>query len=124
VAIFCQKILSNSESLIFGDGEQTRDFVAVQDVAQANALALDPSLNGLYNIGTGVETSVNDLFRILAELAGNNISPKHAPARKGELQRSVIDPQKFQKITSWKPEMPLNTGLNQTYEFFSGHVNS
>jgi UDP-glucose 4-epimerase len=119
VAIFCQKILSKSESLIFGDGEQTRDFVAVQDVAQANVLALDPSINGLYNIGTGIETSVNVLFRNLAELAGNNISPKHAPARKGELQRSVIDPQKFQKVTGWKPEMPLNTGLNQTYEFFS-----
>jgi UDP-glucose 4-epimerase len=120
VAIFCQKILSKSESLIFGDGNQTRDFVAVQDVAHANVLALDPALKGLYNIGTGVETSVNDLFRGIAGLAGNNISPQHAPARKGELQRSVIDPGKFQKNTGWKPEMPLNTGLSQTYEFFSG----
>jgi len=119
VAIFCQKLLSKSQSLIFGDGEQTRDFVAVQDVAQANVLALNPSLTGLYNIGTGKETTVNELFRNIAQLDGNNASPQHAPARKGELQRSVIDPGKFQKNTGWRPEMPLNTGLGQTYEFFS-----
>jgi len=123
VAIFCQKLLSNSQSLIFGDGEQTRDFVAVQDVAQANVLALNPSLTGLYNIGTGKETTVNELFQNIAQLAGNNASPQHAPARKGELQRSVIDPGKFQKNTGWKPEMPLSTGLEQTYEFFSRQIN-
>jgi UDP-glucose 4-epimerase len=123
VAIFCQKLLSNSQSLIFGDGEQTRDFVAVQDVAQANVLALNPSLTGLYNIGTGKETTVNELFQNIAQLAGNNASPQHEPARKGELQRSVIDPGKFQKNTGWRPEMPLNTGLEQTYEFFSRQTN-
>lgn len=124
VAIFCQKLLSKSQSLIFGDGEQTRDFVAVQDVAQANVLALNPSLTGLYNIGTGIETTVNELFQNIAQLDGNNASPQHEPARKGELQRSVIAPGKFHKSTGWKPEMPLNTGLEQTYEFFSHQASS
>jgi len=119
VAIFCQQLLNQSQPLIFGDGEQTRDFVSVQDVAQANALALTHSLTGLYNIGTGKETTVNELFLNIAKLAGNNVSPKHAPARQGELQRSVISPGKFQEKTGWKPEMPLNVGLGQTYEYFS-----
>jgi UDP-glucose 4-epimerase len=119
VAIFCQKLLSKSPALIFGDGEQTRDFVSVQDVAHANVLALNSSLAGLYNIGTGKETTVNELFHNIAQLAGNNVSAQHAPARKGELQRSVIDPGKFKKDTGWRPEMPLNVGLGQTYEFFA-----
>lgn len=119
VAIFCQKLLGKSETTIFGDGEQTRDFVSVQDVAQANALALTHSLAGMYNIGTGKETSVNELFHQIAQLAGNNASPKYAPARKGELQRSVIDPGRFQKSTDWKPDTALKDGLGQTYDFFS-----
>lgn len=124
VAIFCQKLLSKSQAFIFGDGEQTRDFVSVQDVAQANVLALTSSLSGLYNVGTGKETTVNELFHNIAQMAGNNVLPKHAPARKGELQRSVIDPGKFQESTGWKPEMPLNVGLSKTYEFFSRQINS
>ena len=119
VAIFCQQLLNQSQPLIFGDGEQTRDFVSVQDVAQANVLALTHSLTGLYNIGTGKETTVNELFLNIAKMAGNNVSPKHAPARKGELQRSVISPGKFQEKTGWRPEMALNLGLGQTYEYFS-----
>ena len=123
VAIFCQKLLSKSQALIFGDGEQTRDFVSVQDVAQANVLTLAPSLSGLFNIGTGKETTVNELFSNIAQMAGNKASPQYAPVRKGELQRSVIDPGKFQKNTGWRPEMPLNAGLGHTYEFFSRQVN-
>lgn len=119
VAIFCQKLLGKSQPIIFGDGEQTRDFVSVQDVAQANALAITHSLTGIYNIGTGKETTVNQLFHHIAQMAGNNVSPQHAPARKGELQRSVIDPGKFRKSTDWKPEKPLKDGLGETYEFFS-----
>ncbi len=123
VAIFCQKLLGKSQSMIFGDGEQTRDFVSVQDVAQANVLALTHSLAGMYNIGTGKETTVNELFHHIAQMAGNNASPKYEPARKGELQRSVIDPGKFQKSTGWKPEMALKEGLGKTYDFFSRQSN-
>jgi UDP-glucose 4-epimerase len=119
VAIFCQKLLSKTQPMIFGDGEQTRDFVAVQDVAQANVFALTQSLPGIYNIGTGKETTVNELFHQLAQLAGNNATAQLAAARKGELQRSVIHPGKFQESTGWKPGMPLKQGLGHTYEFFS-----
>ncbi|MCH7624030.1 MAG: NAD-dependent epimerase/dehydratase family protein [Nitrospinae bacterium] len=123
VAIFCQKLLSKSQAIIYGDGEQTRDFVSVQDVAQANVLAITHSLAGIYNIGTGKETTVNELFHHIAQMAGNNVSAQHAPARKGELQRSVIDPGRFQKSTDWKPGMPIKEGLGKTYEFFSRQTN-
>ncbi len=119
VAIFCQKLLKKSQAMIFGNGEQTRDFVSVLDVAQANVLALTNSLLGIYNISTGKETSVNQLFHHIAQMAGNNVTPQHAPARKGELERSAIDPGKFQKSTGWKPGMPIQEGLGKTYEFFS-----
>lgn len=120
VAIFCQKLLKKSQAMIYGDGEQTRDFVSVQDVAQANVLALTNSLAGIYNISTGKETSVNDLFHHIAQMSGNNVTPQHAAARKGELQRSAIDPGKFQDCTGWKPAMPIKDGLGRTYEFFAG----
>ena len=122
VAIFCQKLLNKSQAIIFGNGEQTRDFIAVQDVTQANVLALTHSLTGIYNIGTGKETSVNELFHHIAQMDGNNASAQYAPARKGELQRSVIDPGKFQKNTNWKPAMPMQEGLGKTYEFFSSQI--
>ncbi|GJL80276.1 MAG: UDP-glucose 4-epimerase [Nitrospinaceae bacterium] len=122
VAIFCQKLLKKSQPTIFGGGEQTRDFVAVMDVTQANVQALNPSLTGIFNIGTGKETTVNELYKHLAEMAGNNISPVQGPARKGELQRSVIAPGKFKKSTGWQPEVPLRQGLEKTFEFFANPV--
>jgi UDP-glucose 4-epimerase len=119
VAIFCQKLIKNSQPIIFGDGEQTRDFVSVLDVAQANVVALNTPLAGVFNIGTGKETSVNELLRNIVDLAGNNTAPKYDAPRKGELQRSVIDPGKFRKNKDWSPKVTLKEGLRGTYNFFS-----
>jgi UDP-glucose 4-epimerase len=119
VAIFCQKLLKKSQPTIFGDGEQTRDFVSVLDVAQANVVALNSPLTGTFNISTGKETTVNELLKNIANMAGNGITPKHDAPRKGELQRSVIDSGKFQKNTAWNPKVSLKEGLGKTYEFFS-----
>lgn len=120
VAIFCQKLLKPTQPIIFGDGEQTRDFVSVHDVAQANVMALDnPRLSGVFNVSTGKETSVNQLFKHIAAIAETNSSPRYDPPRKGELQRSVIDPKKFQEYTSWNPKVALGEGLEETYKFFS-----
>lgn len=118
VAIFCQKLLKNSQPTIFGDGEQTRDFVSVLDVAQANVMALNNSLTGIFNVSTGKETTVNELLQNIAKMAGNNGKPQHAASRKGELQRSVIDSGKFQKNTDWSPKVSLQEGLEETYAFF------
>jgi UDP-glucose 4-epimerase len=119
VAIFCQKLLKKSLPTIFGDGEQTRDFVSVLDVAQANVVALNSPLTGTFNISTGKETTVNELLKNIAHMAGNGITPQHDAPRKGELQRSVIDSAKFQKNTAWTPKVSLKEGLGQTYEFFA-----
>ena len=119
VAIFCQKLLKPTQPIIFGDGEQTRDFVSVRDVAQANVMALNNSLPGIYNISTGKETSVNQLYKHIATMAKSDSTPQYDPPRKGELQRSVIDPKKFQECTAWNPKVVLSEGLGETYEFFS-----
>ncbi len=119
VAIFCQKLLKKSQPTIYGDGEQTRDFISVLDVAQANVMVLNSSLTGIFNVSTGKETTVNELLKNIANMAGNAVTPQHDAPRKGELQRSVIDSGKFRKNTAWIPKVSLKEGLGETYEFFS-----
>ncbi len=119
VAIFCEKLLQKQQPIIFGDGEQTRDFVAVFDVVRANVLALEKPIEGIFNISTGKETDVNELCRQITRLAGQDSPPRHEAARKGELPRSVIDPRKFQDCSGWNPATSLEEGLQKTFEFFS-----
>jgi UDP-glucose 4-epimerase len=119
VAIFSQKLLRGASCTIYGDGGQTRDFVYVGDVARANLLALESSQSGeAFNIGTGVETDVNALYRHLAEAAGSTTPAVHAAGKPGEQRRSVIDPGKAGRVLGWKPEVALAQGLRQTLEWF------
>ena len=118
VAIFCDRILAGKSCTIFGDGKQTRDFVFVGDVARANRLAMESNVNGSVNIGTGVETDVNQLYAKLAEVAGSKLAAEHAPGKPGEQKRSVIDAGYAGKVFGWKPEVKLEEGLRQTLEFF------
>jgi UDP-glucose 4-epimerase len=119
VAIFCQKLLAGSPCTIYGDGGQTRDFVFVGDVARANALALESSVSGeAINIGTGVETDVNTLYRHLAEAAGSSAPAVHAPGKPGEQRRSVIDAAKAGRALGWAPQTALPRGLAQTIAWF------
>src|SRR5690606_32540377 len=91
IAIFLKKLLEGEQPLINGSGEQTRDFVFVGDVARAAKLAADQRISGIYNIGTGRETSVNTVYRHLAESLGNTAPALHGPAKQGEQMRSCID---------------------------------
>ncbi len=120
VAIFIQKMLNNEQPIINGNGRQTRDFVFVDDVAQANLVALGQEAHGVYNVGTGVETSVNELFRILADLTGSPAKEVHGPAKLGEQLRSVIDPSRIKQELGWEGRVDLAEGLKQTVEFFQG----
>lgn len=113
VAIFGSRMLAGDGITVFGDGEQTRDFVFVGDVVEANVLALDRRLRGGFNVGTGVETSVNDLQARLQRLAGSSVPVERAPARLGEQQRSVIDPAKL-VAEGWAPRTTLDDGLART----------
>lgn len=105
VAIFCEKFAQNKKVEIFGDGEQTRDYVYVGDVVRANILALEK--DALYrpvNIGTGKETSVNELYEILSDIAGNSLKPVYAEKRSGEQRRSVLDYSLAKHLLLWEPK--------------------
>jgi UDP-glucose 4-epimerase len=118
VAIFCGRMLGGMPSTIFGDGEQTRDYIFVGDVARANVAALGAKASDAFNIGTGVETSVNQLYRSLASAAGLKTPPSYAPARPGEQRRSVISPARAGQVLGWRPEVTLDDGLERTFKFF------
>jgi UDP-glucose 4-epimerase len=118
VAIFIQKLLNNEQAVINGNGRQTRDFVFVEDVVDANLGMMGQETKGTYNVGTGTETSVNDLFRMLIQLTGSTCKEVHGPAKKGEQARSVIDSTKIRQELSWEPKTDLNEGLRRTVDYF------
>lgn len=118
IAIFTEKMLTGEQSLIFGNGRQTRDYVFVGDVARANVLALKNKKVGCYNVGTGVETNVNQIFRSLVKLTEAGIKEKHVEAAMGEQKRSCLDASKIKKDFGWKVGVNLSEGLEKTVEFF------
>ncbi len=122
VAIFTQKMLKGEQPVINGDGKQTRDYVFVGDVVKANLLGLNDDTSGIYNIGTGIETDVNQLFGLIRGLTGSGCEEKHVPAKAGEQMRSVISSQKINKALGWLPSVSLNEGLKRTVEYFRGKM--
>ena len=119
VAIFAHRLLRGEPAIINGDGEQTRDFVYVEDVAEANLRALEqPEVTGALNIGTGVETSVLDLFRRLQAAAGRPGEARHGPPKPGEQRRSVLDITLAKRLLGWTPRVTLDEGLRHTLEYF------
>jgi UDP-glucose 4-epimerase len=123
VAIFCGRLLEKQPVTIFGEGKQTRDYVFVGDVVRANLAAIESPYTGAVNIGTGVETSVNQLYAELAAVAGSSDKPTYAPGRPGEQQRSVISPARAHRELGWKPQVALREGLSQTLQFFKQAAN-
>lgn len=123
VAIFVEKMLKGEQPVINGDGEQTRDFVYVDDVARANILAMkNNSSDCIFNIGTSVETSINQLCKYLKEIINPSIAEKHVDAKKGEQLRSVIDYAKAKNILHWQPESTIIDGLKKTCMFFTEKI--
>jgi UDP-glucose 4-epimerase len=118
VAIFAGKLLARERPTIFGDGEQTRDFVYVDDVVDGFVRATDKAGGLIANIGTGEETSVQQLFDAMAGLTAFKDPAHYAPARMGELQRSALDPGRAAIHLGWKPWTGLNEGLRRTLEWF------
>ncbi|MGA9115644.1 MAG: NAD-dependent epimerase/dehydratase family protein [Bacteroidota bacterium] len=118
VCIFTTRMLRNEQALINGDGGQTRDYVYVGDVVRANVLALDASGSDCFNVGTGVETDVQTLFRALRRLTGAAMEERHAPAKQGEQRRSLLDPAKLERARGWRPSVTLEEGLRATVEHF------
>ena len=119
VAIFSGLLLAGKPCTIFGDGEQTRDFVFVDDVVDAFSRAAARGDGLLVNIGTGVETSVNQLYSTMASLTSAAAAPKYAPARTGELRRSALDPARAAVQLGWAPWTTLEEGCRQVLRWFS-----
>jgi UDP-glucose 4-epimerase len=118
VAIFSRKLLAGERPTIFGDGENTRDFVYVDDVVDANAAAQDIEGFRIYNIGTGVETTINQLYETLNRITGAGLDPRYGDAKPGEQRRSSITAQKISDEIGVHPSVDLKTGLNKTVEWF------
>ncbi len=118
VAIFAGKMLRGEPITVNGDGKQTRDYVFVGDVVQANLAALEREPCGAVNIGTGVETDVNRLAELMLEASRSASEVKHGPAKAGEQRRSVIDCTKAAERLGWRPTVPLAEGLRRTVEWF------
>jgi UDP-glucose 4-epimerase len=119
IAIFAGKLLSGERPTIFGDGEQTRDFVFVDDVVDAFARAAEKAGGLIVNIGTGVETSVQQLFDSMARITGFPDPARYAPMRAGELNRSALDPGRAAIHLGWKPYTSLDEGLERSIDFFA-----
>jgi UDP-glucose 4-epimerase len=120
VAIFTHRLLSGQSCLINGDGEQTRDYVYVDDVADAVVRTLTRAdATGVFNIATGIETTVNELYRRLARLARIDRAPVHGPAKPGEQRRSVLDAGRVKAVLGWTPATALDEGLTRTLEHFN-----
>ena len=119
VAIFMNRLRAGETPRIFGDGTQTRDYVYVADVVAATVAAAEHD-GGVFNIGTGIETSVVDLYERIQRVAGVEREADFTDARPGELQRSVLDASLAQRRLGWEPTRPLDEGLGETWRWIAG----
>lgn len=123
VAIFAERMLKGQTPTIFGDGKQTRDYVYVKDVVDANLRALNnDKAIGPYNIGTTVETDVLELAQRIGKHAGFPGAPKHEPGKPGEQRRSVLDAGRAKRELGWSPTVEIDQGLKETVEWFRSRL--
>ena len=120
VAIFAQRLLAGEPPVINGDGLQTRDYIHVRDVVHANLAALGRPGFHTYNVGTGIETNVVDLYDHLRQAVGSQMKARHGPAKPGEQRRSVIDPTRLQEELGVPRPVAFAEGLRETAEWFRG----
>jgi UDP-glucose 4-epimerase len=117
IAVFCASVLAGRAPVIYGDGTQTRDYVYVGDVVRAFVAAADAGRAGTWNVGTGVETTVLDLIRVIGEIAGRTVAPQFADPRPGELLRSAVDAERAGRELDWRPRTPLADGMSRVYRW-------
>jgi len=122
VAIFAVKMLHGEQAIINGTGEQERDFVYVGDVAAANLAALGSGDGGIYNIGTGVGTSINEIFTRLKEATYYTLQDLHGPAKVGEVFKVYLDASKAQRELGWQSNVNLVEGLQRTVAYFRTRI--
>ena len=118
-AIFCEQMLVGIQPVIYGDGTKLRDYVYIDDVVAANIAALEDGYNEVFNIGSGVPTSDDQVFCLVRDLLGlTGVSPRHAPRRPGEIERIYLDIGKAKRLLGWEPRVPLEVAARSTVAFF------
>ena len=117
VAIFAGALLDGQQARINGDGEQTRDYVFVEDVVRANMAASEPEVDGIFNVGTGIETSVNEVYAALCDSLNIQAEAAHGPAKAGEQKRSVLDGTKLRKMALLPEPVLFRDGVRRTAEW-------
>ncbi|HUP49723.1 MAG TPA: NAD-dependent epimerase/dehydratase family protein [Thermoanaerobaculia bacterium] len=122
VAIFAGALLDGTPVRINGNGEQTRDYVFVEDVVRANIAVSESDLSGVFNVGTGRETSVNELFEILRRTIGSDRHAERGPAKAGEQMRSVLDGSKLRNAARLSVPVPIEEGIRRTVEWMSSRA--
>ena len=120
VAIFLNAMAAGAETTVYGDGKQTRDFVHVDDVVRG--LLLAPGSGGVFNIGSGVETTVLELHERCRAVSGDDRTPEQAPPREGDVRRSVLDVSLAERELGWRPEVALDEGLLNTWEWIGART--
>jgi UDP-glucose 4-epimerase len=118
VAIFCLNLLSGEPPTVNGDGKQTRDFIHVADVVQANLAALDGNQRGHFNVGTGRPCDINTLFEMVERRMGVSLGKRHGPPRPGDQRRSVLDSSLIAEKLGWRPGLSLEEGVADTVDWF------
>ena len=115
---FMKRLKQNEPPIIFGDGLQTRDFVNIKDIVEATILAIDSEqANGVFNIATGKETTINSLAEILSKISGKALTPIHGPPRQGEIRRSVADISKAKTQLHFTPRTDLENDLRELWSW-------
>ncbi len=123
IAIFTSLMLDGKAPIINGDGAQTRDYVYVGDVVKANIAALESEIEeGVFHIGTGKETDVNEIFRLVNWQFGKVFEATHGPAKSGEVKRSALDTRKAEALLNWKPEVDISEGITATVTWFKARL--
>lgn len=119
ISIFVDRLLNEIQPFIYGDGEQTRDFVYIKDVVQANLLALESIGSHFVNISSNESISINELYRTISNLLGKEIAPIYGPERPGDIRYSRLENRYAKEILGWAPKIKLVEGLNETIQFFT-----
>jgi UDP-N-acetylglucosamine 4-epimerase len=124
IPLFIKAVLDNEPPLINGDGMHSRDFTFVENAVQANVLSLftekTEALNQVYNIAYGVQTSLNDLFEMIKEIGGSDLSPRYGPERKGDVKHSLADISKAKQFLGYHPGFDIREGMKLTFEWYRG----
>ncbi len=125
MADYIRKLADNKQAEMYGDGEKTRDYVYIEDVIKANLLALEVSPDfskPIFNIGTGIETTLNDLYKKIAQILGKEANPIYLPDRAGEQYRYSLDYSKAKKELGWEPKCNLEEGLRKRVDWYQKNL--